>query len=106
MESIHDLKHQTVDSAYGFTMDMYGPTTVRRNDLSLLRESSLENRLHTLFANDVDKFKVYGDSIYPHLTYITSSHRSQNLTRRQKDENYFYKSVRISIEWNYGVADC
>jgi len=103
-KSIHGLKHQTVDNAYGFTMDMHGPTTVRRNDLTLLRESDLENRLNALFINDVDKFKVYGDSIYPHLAYITSSHRSHNLTRRQKDENYFYKSVRISIEWNYGVT--
>jgi len=103
-KSIHGLKHQTVDNAFGFTMDMFGPTTVRRNDLALLRTSMLEQRLDALFVNDVNKFKVYGDSIYPHLTYITSSYRNQNLTRRQKDENYFYKSARISIEWNYGVT--
>jgi len=35
-KSIHGLKHQTVDIAHGFTVSMYGPTSVRRNDLKLL----------------------------------------------------------------------
>lgn len=35
-KSIHGLKHQTVDTAHGFTVSMYGPTSVRRNDLKLL----------------------------------------------------------------------
>jgi len=34
-KSIHGLKHQTVDNAYGLTVDMYGPATLRRNDLAL-----------------------------------------------------------------------
>jgi hypothetical protein len=32
-KSIHGLKHQTFDCAYGMTVDMYGPTSLRRNDL-------------------------------------------------------------------------
>jgi hypothetical protein len=35
-KSMHGLKHQTVDNAFGFTVDMYGPTSLRRNDLALL----------------------------------------------------------------------
>ena len=34
-KSIHGLKHQIVDIASGFTIAMYGPTSVRRNDLKL-----------------------------------------------------------------------
>ena len=37
-KSLNGLKHQTVDSAYGFTVDLFGPTSLRRNDLTLLRE--------------------------------------------------------------------
>ena len=43
-KSIHGLKHQTVDNAYGFTEDMFGPTSLRRNDLTLLRDSLINNR--------------------------------------------------------------
>lgn len=35
-KSVHRLKHQTVNNAYGFTVDMCGPTSLRRNDLVLL----------------------------------------------------------------------
>jgi hypothetical protein len=35
-KSLNGLKHQTVDNAYGFTVDLFGPTSLRRNDLTLL----------------------------------------------------------------------
>lgn len=44
-KSVHGLKHQTVDNALGFTVDMHGPTSLRRNDLTLLRESNIVDRL-------------------------------------------------------------
>ena len=37
-KSIHGLKHQTVENALGFTMDIYGPTSNRRIDLRLFRD--------------------------------------------------------------------
>jgi len=37
-KSIHGLKHQTVDNSLGFTIDIFGPTSLRRNDLRLFRE--------------------------------------------------------------------
>jgi hypothetical protein len=46
---------------------------------------------------------MYGDSIYPHLSHLTSSHRG-DLTTRETWENNTYKSVRIGIEWNYGAT--
>jgi len=44
-KSVHGLKHQTVDCAYGLTVDMYGPTSLRRNDVVLLRDSRINDRL-------------------------------------------------------------
>ena len=104
-KSIHGLKHQTVDIAHGFTIDMFGPTSLRRNDLFLLGKSRLIHRLTELFAGENIPYSVYGDSIYPHLPHLLSSWRSVNgITAEQAQENNAYKSVRISIEWNYGVT--
>ena len=100
-KSIHGLKHQTLDTAHGFTIDMFGPTSVRRNDLFLLGESRVNDRLAELQINNSIQMQAYGDSIYPHLGHIKSSWRQSELDELQKQENHAYKSVRISIEWNY-----
>jgi hypothetical protein len=44
-KSNHGLKHQTVDLAHGFTIDMYGPTSLRRNDLRLFGLSHINARM-------------------------------------------------------------
>jgi hypothetical protein len=98
-KSIHGLKHQTFDLAYGMTADLHGPASLRRNDLHLLARSELNQRLH-----DLSRLGAYGDSIYPHLTNILSSWRYENNTVRMIEENNAFKSVRISIEWNYMVT--
>ena len=49
-KSIHGLKHQTVDIAHGLTIDLHGPMSLRRNDLTLLRESDIVNRLREQIA--------------------------------------------------------
>jgi len=47
-KSVHGLKHQTVDSAFGMTLDMYGPYSLRKNDLKLLAFSRINARLRDL----------------------------------------------------------
>ena len=47
-KSIHGLKHQTLDTAFGMTAHMYGPTSLRRNDLKLLRESQLNQKFEQI----------------------------------------------------------
>jgi len=106
-KSIHGLKHQTVDLAHGFTVDMFGPTSLRRNDLTLLAQSEINNRLRQLQLGNEMQVRAYGDSIYPHLSHVYSSHGGDDedgLTDRQKRENAKRKRVRVAIEWNYGVT--
>jgi hypothetical protein len=43
-QSIHGLKHQTVDNAYGITEDIYGPTSLRSNYMHLSRDSAINDR--------------------------------------------------------------
>lgn len=113
-KSIHGLKHQTVDTAHGFTVDMFGPTSLRRNDLDLLSESNINDRLAALQAH-VDylyHMKIFGDSAYRIRSHCRSYHQLQHLRPLLTDEeyddlkehNYRMKTVRISIEWNYGVT--
>jgi hypothetical protein len=98
-KSIHGLKHQTLVIAHGITVDLHGPTSLRRSDLFLLGESDIDDRLAALGPQ-----KAYGDTIYPHLQRITSCSRAQFPTDREKQEKRIFKKMRISIEWNYGVT--
>lgn len=98
-KSIHGLKHQTFDLAYGMTADLFGPCSLRRNDLRLLGRSNINGRLQNL-----SRLGAFGDSIYPRLSNIMTYWKTAHNTQRMILENQAYKSVRISIEWNYMVT--
>ena len=66
------LKHQTVDNAYGFTVDMHGPTSLRKNDLTLLRLSDINQRMADVQAGREDQYMTFGDSAYKRRSHITS----------------------------------
>jgi hypothetical protein len=100
-KSIHGLKHQTVDCAYGMTIDMYGPYSLRRNDLKLFRDSRINNRLEDLQNGQLLQLGIYGDSIYPHMTHTRSRWPDEVTTADRTAENKAFTKVRISIEWNY-----
>jgi hypothetical protein len=99
-KSIHGLKHQTIDNAMGMTMDVYGPTSVRRNDLTLYRLSGINERIGRLSANEEYDYCVFGDSAYGVDTHFRS-YIKNSCTSLQKQWNRSMTSVRISIEWNY-----
>ena len=105
-KSTHGLKHQTFDIAYGMTVDLYGPHSLRRNDLALLRMSRLNVRLRDLQEGQDIQLKAYGDSIYPRLSHLSTSWRTRGevLAPWQRFENKAFTKVRISIEWNYMVT--
>ena len=99
-KSTHGLKHQSVVIAHGFTIDLFGPTSVRKNDLKLLANSHINARVAALYG----LFCLYGDSIYPRMSNLKSAWKQRNQTPQQKLENKTMKSVRISIEWSYGAV--
>lgn len=118
-KSIHGLKHQSVDIAYGFSIDLHGPASLRRNDLSLLRRSNVNDRFRDVQRpNNIDSdefdrllYMIFGDSAYKPRSHTRSYFpvsKMPHLTDEQraafKDWNRQMKSVRISIEWNYGVT--
>ena len=100
-KAIHGLKWQTFDLPNGLTADMFGPRTVRANDLRVLRNSNLNNRMAELQEGNVMQYMIYGDGIFPVMSHIRSRHKN-NLTARQLLENGTMAKLRISIEWHYG----
>jgi hypothetical protein len=101
-KSVHGLKHQTVDDAFGFTEDMYGPTSLCRNDLTLLRKSNINGRLDVLQANAVLQYIVMGGSVYRTRSHITSYLIAADNIDGYVAWNRQMKKVRKSIVWNYG----
>ena len=93
-KSIHGLKHQTVDNALGFTIDVFGPVPLRGNDMSLFRESNINQRMA-----EFGEYKIFGDSAYRGGNHSHCSSYGQDA-----GFNSQMKSVRISIEWNYMIT--
>jgi len=58
-KSIRGLKHQMVDNALEFTMDVFGPVPLRGNEMSLIRDSRINERVENLGERC-----VFGDSVY------------------------------------------
>ena len=83
---------------------MYGPHSLRRNVLKLLRLSRLNQRLRDLQIGALIQLSKYGDSIYPKLSHLASSWRHRGATDAQKAENRAFTSTRIMTEWNYAVT--
>lgn len=105
-KSIHGLKHQTVDNAFGMTIDMCGPTSLRHNDLYVLRQSQVNERMMALQLAYVIQYTIFGDSAYHTRSHIGSYlHAVQNIEDWQR-WNGKMKKVRQSIEWNYGYTAC
>jgi hypothetical protein len=103
-KSVHGLKHQTVDNAYGMTVDMAGPTSLRRNDLWVLRISEIQERISELQEGDIDQFVIFGDSAYPRTSHLRSYFKAAEGVADFLRWNSAMKKVRISIEWNYGYT--
>lgn len=101
-KSIHGLKHQTVDIAHGITIDIHGPMSLRRNDLTLLRESKVVDRVQAIQLGDEHQYVIFGDSAYKKQSHLTSYFKDDTQIEEHVEWNKKLKSVRIAIEWNYG----
>ena len=78
--SFNGLNHQIVNNSRGFTKDIFGPTSLRRN-LILLRESQINDKLaalHTILSR-------FSDSAHK----VKSNHRSYFM---QKDNTPHMKA--------------
>ena len=83
------LKYQTAILANGMDFHVYGPNSVRRNDLYMLKYSELLPLFEELQEHDPFFFKIFGDSAYFDAAVLgTGGGRGM-------------ASVRESVEWTY-----
>ncbi|KAJ1415849.1 hypothetical protein B484DRAFT_401334, partial [Ochromonadaceae sp. CCMP2298] len=93
-KSVHGLKHQTVDNAYGMTVDMCGPTALRRNDLALFRISNINQRMADVQTGNPWQYVIFGDSAYmTNLSHCRSYFKNQELVEDCKRWNTAMKRV-------------
>ena len=103
-KSIHGLKYPTLDNAYGMTFDMHGPTSLRRNDLYVLAKSDINNRIAEIQLQAMLQFIIFGDSAYKTRSHTRSYYTRDDMRHCHRRWNSKLKSVRESIEWNYGYT--
>jgi len=65
-KSIHGLKHQTVDNAYGCTVDMSQACSLRNNDMRVFHRSRINDRMREVQELDPEdeQYIIMGDSAY------------------------------------------
>jgi hypothetical protein len=100
----HAYKYQTLELPNGMCADMYGPVSFRHNDLTLLRDSNLNNRLSQVQQNCQKQYSSYGDGIFPIDTHCIGKHVGDTLSRNDQYENRMMSKIRIANEWDYGVT--
>jgi hypothetical protein len=105
-KKLHGFKWQTVDLPNGMNFHVYGPVSVRHNDLYTLHHSDINGKLDRLQSRNTLKFKIYGDSAYFNLSldFVRSKHDPEDpaYNARLQLENRALSSVREVIEWDYG----
>lgn len=99
----HGHKYQSVELPNGMVADMYGPVSFRHNDVKVLRDSELNERLAALQANEVLQYASYGDGIFPIKSHTIGKHVGET-TPEERYENRMMSKIRIANEWDYGIT--
>ncbi|KAF0715740.1 hypothetical protein AaE_011261 [Aphanomyces astaci] len=96
----HVIKFQTVVTPDGLISHVFGPGEGRRQDLTLLRKSCLEN---VIASNPRFRgYIIYKDPAYGRSDQLVSPFSGARLTEAQNHVNASMSRVRVSIEWTYG----
>ena len=105
-KKIHGLKFQTVDLPNGMCFHVFGPVSLRHNDLYTLFHSNINDLVAGVQIGDLLQFVIYGDSAYVPVmgTHIKARHNNNPNNPRQILENASMVSCREAVEWDYGDA--
>lgn len=103
-KKMHGMKWQTVDLPNGMNFHVWGPVSLRHNDMYTLHHSHINDLIANLQTADILKYAIYGDSAYCITLYdfILARHDNPVNTPRENAENRSMSSCREVIEWDYG----
>lgn len=105
----HGIKNLTVDTPDGLTMFIYGPTSLRHNDLHSLLHSNINTEMYFVQRHmpGIQHKLMYGDSIFPWRTHLRARHNAPagDADKRKKDIiDRAMSSGRQMVEHHYGEA--
>ena len=84
--------------------NLCGPYEGRRHDNYMLAESGLLQNLQQHSWNRNQPLCIYGDPAYPLNIHLQAPFRGANLTEEQALYNTKMSSVRVSVEWLFGLV--
>jgi hypothetical protein len=99
----HGIKAESVHGPNGMCLHIWGPSSMRHNDLWCLNESGVNTKFAAVQEHlpPENQKSMYGDGIYPIRSHLTSRHHNP-VNLQQESENKAMNSCRESIEHDYG----
>ena len=96
----HCLMYQTETTPDGLIFHLYGLEVGGRHDLTLLRESKLQDRLQICLKINGRQFYIYSDAAYMIRPWLQVSYPRTGATLDRQTFNTNMSAVRVAVEWN------
>lgn len=102
-KQMHCLKYHLLVSPDGIIIHIFGPVEGHRHDITMLRESGLEDILAAHFwgPNRKLQYFVYGDAGYTTAGHIIAPYKRAQLTDQQRAFNEAMSKIRKPVEWMF-----
>ena len=73
----------------------------RRHDLTIYRQSNLDNELQTKLQIQESQYCIFGDAAYAMSTWMKVAYPRATATPKQHNYNVAMNSARVAVEWSY-----
>lgn len=83
---------------------LHGPEPGSRHDAYLLERSGIVRDLHDKLVANGKRYVIYGDPAYGINDVIVAGFKGATLTQEQAEFNRRMSSVRVSVEWGFGIV--
>ena len=104
----HGIKNQSIEIPCGLSGDMWGPGSCRHNDLWLLLESDINNKMAEAQNGNRLQYCMYEDGIYPRRSHLRSRHGPHGeafLDQELRAQDRGMNACREAVEWSFLEAD-
>jgi len=98
---MHCLVYQTITTPDGLILHLYGPEVGRRHDLTLLRNSGIEEIMEQRMVIGGKQYCIYGDAAYMLRVWLQTAFPRLTVTPVQAVYNKRMSAVREAVEWSY-----
>jgi hypothetical protein len=95
------LKFQAISAPDGLILHLFGPVEGRRHDMSLYRESLMDDILQNSMVIQGVQYCLYCDPAYCLRPCLQIGHQGSNMSPEQLQFNASMSKVRIGLEWAF-----